>query len=193
MTSYVDVTQAYGGLYLAFLLPLWCKSAQCSTLTPFGMCLLAELGYVQGVCLTWMDCNLLNKQTAIQSQGSTPSWQALRLALIWMLPLFPHKHVAQSLFAPAWCVSTRNFQVFCHIGDNWDTKCQPVHICFEFIDYLVSFPAAYLWPTSDAATWLGRSRLIEHYWPVMLPSTPGHIRSSPPAEFPTEPSFMDHW
>lgn len=76
------------------------------------MCLLAELGYVQGVCLTWMDCNLLNKQTEIQSQGSTPSWQGLRLALIRMLPLFPHKHVAQSLFASACCVSTRNFQVF---------------------------------------------------------------------------------
>lgn len=53
-----------------------------ATLKPFGMCLLAELGYVQGVCLTWMDCNLLNKQTAIQSQGSTPSWQGLWLALI---------------------------------------------------------------------------------------------------------------
>ncbi len=52
-----------------------------------------------------------------------------------------------------------------------------------FIDYPVSFPVTYLWPSSDAATWLGRSRLIKRCWPVMLPSTPGHIRSSPHPNF----------
>lgn len=39
------------------------------TLIPFGMCLLAEKGYVQGVYLTWIDRNLLNKQTVNLSQG----------------------------------------------------------------------------------------------------------------------------
>lgn len=61
-----------------------------------------------------------------------------------------------------------------------------------FNDYPVSFPTAYLWPASDAATWLGRSRLIKHCWPVMLPSTPGCIRSSPHPNFPlSHPSWIN--
>lgn len=82
------------------------------TLIPFGMCLLAEKGYVQGVYLTWIERNLLNKQTVNLSQGSTPSWQRLRLALIRMFPRFPHKHIAQTAFFSALSISPREFQGF---------------------------------------------------------------------------------
>ncbi len=162
------------------------------TLTPFGMCLLAELGYVQDVCLTWMDGNLLSKQTANQSQGSTPSWQGLRLTLIRMLPCFPHKHVAQYLnlvcfykklpvfrWQLKYKMSTNAYLLWVSIVNvYWLSGFLSRHISLAYIGccHLVGTVTAH-------QTLLTRDATI-HPWTHPF---------FPPPEFPTEPSFMDHW
>lgn len=160
---------------------------------------------VQGVYLIWTNCNLLNKQTAVWRQHSTPCWQKLWSTIWWMLSCFPQKQIAQSPCAstePVYLCEVLHILLldFHFIDSKWR---QVIHVstivcgycCSEILTAPIHSVADFLptqaWPSLDSCTWLRQLWLVGCCWPVTCYRLSLH--SSAPLVFPTQSSCMGHW